>query len=152
MSSSTTGTRESSKDTRYLRPSIASWGAPMVAPFITITAAVALYAAFGPAIPYVPRIAVGIVGVLIGGALGMIYVGMLALIDVMLLAIRVRQLPTGKSAWATSALSPLAFLASYAVLKPWTYWRGGPWTVLAMVLVPMVVTAFASRLVRGKRP
>ena len=137
---------------RYIRPSITSWGTPMMAPFLTISASVALYAAFGPQIPYGPRIAVGVVGLLVGGVLGMVYVAMLALIDVMLLAIRVRQLPAGRGAWLASAASPLLFLGSYAVLKPWTYWRGGPWTVLAMVLVPMIVAAFVSRLARGARP
>ena len=124
----------------------------MIAPFITISAAVGLYAALGPEVPYVPRLAVGVIGLLLGGVLGMVYVAMLALIDVMLLAIRVRQLPAGKSAWLASAASPLLFLGSYAVLKPWTYWRGGPWTVLAMVIVPMIVAAFISRLARGSRP
>lgn len=124
----------------------------MLAPFITISASVALYAAFGPEVPYVPRLAVGIVGLLLGGVLGMVYVAMLALLDVLFLAIRVRQLPTGKGAWLASAVSPLFFIGSYVFLKPWTYWRGGPWTVLAMVIVPMVVAAVASRLVRGSRP
>jgi hypothetical protein len=91
------------------------------------------------------------IGMLAGSIVAFTYMLLLALIDVLLLAIRVRQLPTGKRAWASAFGSPLVFLGSYAVLEPWAYWKGGPWTVLGIVVVPMIVTAIVSRVFFGAK-
>jgi hypothetical protein len=135
---------------RYNRPTIKGWMAPLlVAPWASIYAAVSLFSAFGPEFKYVNRWVVWGIGMLAGTIVSFAYMLLLALVDILLLAIRVRQLPSGGKAWLNSFASPLAFLASYAVLRPWNYWKGGPWVVLAMVVVPMVVTAIVSRVAFG---
>jgi hypothetical protein len=137
---------------RYVRPSIKGWVAPlMLAPWASIYGAVSLFAAFGPEFKYVNRWVVWGIGMIAGTVIAFTYMLLLALIDVLLLAIRVRQLPTGGRAWLSAFGSPLVFLTSYAVLEPWTYWKGGPWTVLGMVVVPMIVVAIVSRVAFGAK-
>lgn len=141
------------KDTeRYSRPTIKGWAAPLlIAPWASIYGAVSLFAAFGPEFTYVNRWVVWGIGMLAGTVVAFVYMLLLALIDVLLLAVRVRQLPAGKNAWLSAFASPLAFLASYAVLRPWNYWKGGPWVVLGMVVVPMVIAAIVSRVAFGSK-
>ena len=67
------------------------------------------------------------------------------------LAVRVRAFSTGKRGWLAATLSPFVFMATYAVLRPWTYWKGGPWTVVAILLVPMVATAIGTRVLYGAK-
>ena len=141
------------KDTgRYERPTIKGWVAPLlIAPWLSVYGAVSLFAAFGPEFKYVNRWVVWGIGMLAGTIVSFVYMLLLALIDVLLLAIRVRQLPAGKKAWLSAFASPLAFLASYAVLRPWNYWKGGPWVVLGMVVIPMLVAAIVSRVMFGSK-
>ena len=137
---------------KYVRPTVKGWVFPlMIAPWVSIYGAVSLFSAFGPEFKYVNRWVVWGVGMLAGTIVSFVYMLLLALIDVMLLAIRVRSLPNGKNAWLSAFVSPLAFLASYAVLRPWAYWKGGPWTVLAIVVAPMVISAIVSRVFFGSR-
>ena len=137
---------------KYVRPTIKGWVAPLLlAPWASIYAAVSLFAAFGPEFKYVNRWVVWGIGMLAGSIVAFTYMLLLALVDVLLLAVRVRQLPTGKRAWASAFASPLVFLGSYAVLEPWAYWKGGPWTVLGIVVVPMIVCAIGSRVVFGAK-
>jgi hypothetical protein len=143
---------EPEKSERYERPTIKGWVAPLLlAPWASVYAAVSLFAAFGPEFKYVNRWVVWGIGMLAGTLVSFVYMLLLALIDVLLLAVRVRQLPTGKKAWLSAFASPLAFLGSYAVLRPWTYWKQGPWVVLGVVVVPMIVAAIASRLFFGSK-
>jgi len=136
----------------YKRPTVGGWLTPLLlGPWLSIFAAVTLYAFLGPEWKYVSRWIIWGVGMLCGGLLGTVYVLMLALVDVALLAVRVRSFSTGKRGWLSSALSPFAFMGVYALLKPWTYWKGGPWTVVAILLVPMAITAIATRVLYGAK-
>jgi hypothetical protein len=137
---------------RYRRPSIAGWLAPLLlGPWPAILAVVLAYAFLGPAVPYVPRGVVAGVGLLLGALAGSVYIALVAVLDVLLLAIRLRTLPTGARGWSAMLASPLAFLGAYVVVKPWTFWRGGPWTVVVVLAIPLVVTAIATRTLFGVR-
>ena len=137
---------------RYRRPSIAGWLAPLLlGPWPAIVASVTAYAFWGPAVPYVPRGVVAGVGLLLGALAGSVYIALVAALDVLLLAVRLRTLPTGARGWSTMLASPLAFLLAYNVLRPWTFWKGGPWTVLFVLAIPLVVTAVATRVLFGVR-
>ncbi len=136
----------------YRRPTVAGWLAPvMVGPWISIFLFVTAYAFLGPEWRYVPRWGIWAIGMLSGTVIGAVYVALLALVDVLLLAVKVRMFPTGKRGWLTATLSPLVFMTSYAILRPWAYWKGGPWTVVAILAVPLVVTAIGTRLLTGAR-
>jgi hypothetical protein len=73
-------------------------------------------------------------------------------VDLALLAVRMRTLETGGRAWIRAVVAPLLPIASYAVYSPHNWWKLGPWTVVAAVLVPMLLSAVAVRVVSGKRP
>ncbi len=134
----------------YVRPTVGGWLRPLlIAPWLSTYGAVTAYAFLGPEIPYTPRWVAWGVGMLAGSIIAFVYVLALTLIDLALLAIRVRQLPTGKGAWLAAFLSPVAFLASYTVLRPWNYWKGGPWAVVAALAIPPLVTAIATRVAFG---
>jgi hypothetical protein len=137
---------------RYRRPSIAGWLAPLLlGPWPSILAVVMAYAFLGPAIPYVPRGVVAGVGLLLGALAGSVYIALVAVLDVLLLAVRLRTLPTGARGWSAMLVSPLAFLGAYVVVKPWTFWKGGPWTVLVVLAIPLVITAVTTRVLFGVR-
>jgi hypothetical protein len=135
----------------YKRPSIAGWLTPMLlGPWLSIALVVSGYAFLGPEWAYVPRWGVWGVGMLVGALMGALYIAAAALLDVVLLALRISALPNGKRAWLGALVPPLGFMASYLVIKPWSFWKGGPWTVVGSLLLPPVVAAFASRLVLRK--
>jgi len=138
---------------RYVRPTIGGWIRPVIfGPGLGIYTAVSLYAAFGPGGGLVGRWGQWALGMLVGTLVSTVYVLVLALVDVALLSLRLRVLPTGRGAWAMSAGSPLLVLLSYAVRSPFSYYRYGPWAIAAAFLAPMLVCALAVRLLGGKRP
>jgi uncharacterized membrane protein YozB (DUF420 family) len=137
---------------RYVRPTVGGWLTPLLlGPWLSIFVAVTLYAFVGPEFKFISRWIIWAIGMLSGTVLGLTYVLLLALVDVALLAVRVRAFSTGKRGWLAATLSPFVFMATYAVLRPWTYWKGGPWTVVAILLVPMVATAIGTRVLYGAK-
>lgn len=80
-----------------------------------------------------------------GSALGVLLVG----VDVLLLKLKWRQLPTGARAWLSSCLTP------FVVFFVWTlpFWPQ-PETILGVftfITLPMAGAAFATRLLFGAR-
>jgi len=138
---------------RYVRPTIGGWIRPvMFGPTLGVYTAVSLYAALGPGGGIVGRWGQWALGMAVGTLVAGIYVVVLALVDVALLALRVRVLPTGRRAWAMSAGSPLLVMLSYAVSSPFSYYRYGPWAIAAAFLAPMLVVATLVRIFGGKVP
>lgn len=81
-----------------------------------------------------------------GSGLGVLGIG----VDVLLLKLKWRQLPTGARAWIPSVLSPfgVAFIWGLPFLPP-------PESVVGLVLfisLPMVAATFALRMLFGRRP
>jgi hypothetical protein len=137
----------------YKRPSIAGWLAPvLVAPFVAAYASVAAYAYLGPLPDLVPRTAFLVVGLAVASLWAPLFAVIQGLVDLALLAIRLRMLENGGRAWLRAFVAPLLPLASYAVYSPHNWWKLGPWTVVAAILVPMLLSAVAVRVVSGKRP
>lgn len=141
------------EEPKYVRPSIAGWLLPTtIGTFVSSYAAVSLYAALGPLPDLVPRLAFWIVGMAIATGWSLVYVLVQSCVDLALLAVRARTLANGKSAWLASIVGPLLPLASYAAYSPHKWWKMGPWAVAIAVLVPMLVSAVAVRIVTGKKP
>jgi hypothetical protein len=142
-----------SKDARYVRPSVAGWLLPTtIGTFLSSYGAVSLYAALGPLPELVPRTVFWIVGMAVATGWSLLFVLLQSCIDLALLAIRVRTLVNGKTAWLHALVAPLFPIATYAVYSPHRWWRLGPWAVAIAVLVPMVVAAFGIRVVGAKKP
>ena len=137
----------------YKRPSIAAWLLPtMVGPFLAMATAVGLYAWLGPLGDLVPRSVFLVVGLLVGSLWAFVYSLVAGLTDLALLAVKVRTLPNGKTAFLSSFLAPLAALATYAVYSPHKWYKFGPWAIVGALLVPLVVAAVGSRVVAGRKP
>lgn len=137
----------------YKRPSIAGWLVPLlVAPFVAAYASVAAYSYLGPLPDLVPRMAFLVVGLAVASLWAPLFSLILVLVDLALLATRMRTLENGGRAWLGALVAPLLPLVSYAVYSPHNWWKLGPWTVVAAVLVPMFISAVVVRVVSGKRP
>jgi hypothetical protein len=135
------------RKTRSRATQIAGWATPlMLSPWLSIAGVTAAYAYFGPEVRFVPRDVVFGVGLALGVVTGALFVLASALIDIAILAIAKRTLPQGVTGWVSGAFGAALFTASYAVLKPWTYWRGGPWTVVGLFVAPPIVAALVSRI------
>ena len=138
---------------RYVRPSIAGWLLPTtVGTFLSSYGAVSLYAAVGPLPDLVPRAVFWVVGMAVATAWSLAFVLIQSVVDMALLAIRVRTLVNGKTAWLSAIIAPLLPLATYTVYSPHKWWKLGPWAVIGAMLVPMIVSAIAVRLFVAKKP
>jgi hypothetical protein len=141
------------KDERYVRPSIAGWLLPTtVGTFVAAYGAISLYAALGPLPDLLPRSVFWVVGMAVATGWALAYVLVQSLVDLALLAVRLRTLANGKRAWLSSVVAPLLPILSYAAYSPHKWWKMGPWAVVGAVLIPMVVSAVAVRVVAGKKP
>ena len=137
---------------RYERPQIGKWIVPaMLGPWLSLSTAATLYAAFGPDQRWVGRWGVWAVGMIAGALLATVFTLIQVLVDVMLLALRQRRLPTGKAAWIMAFGAPFGVVGSYALLSPVDLYKYGPWAIVAGLLGPMIVSAFAVRVVVGPR-
>jgi hypothetical protein len=137
---------------RYERPQIGKWIVPaMFGPWLSMSTAASLYAAFGPEHRFVGPWAVWAIGMIAGTLLATVFTLIQVLVDVVLLAIRQRRLPTGKAAWIMSFGAPFAVVGSYALMSPVDLYKYGPWAIVAAILAPMIVAAFAVRVVVGPR-
>lgn len=137
---------------RYVRPTIAGWLTPtLIAPWLSVYSAITAYAVLGVDWGLFGKVAGWAVGMLVGSVWAFAFCIVLMLVDVALLAVRVRMLPTGRAGWASAFLSPLAVFGIYGAAPPHTFWRHGGWGVGAAVLLPMLVVAIASRIFTGRR-
>lgn len=137
---------------RYVRPTVAGWLTPtLIAPWISAYGAVTAIALlhldglFGKVIGWA-------LGMLVGSVWAFVFCTLLVLVDVVLLAVKVRTLPSGKLGWATGLLSPLVVFAAYAVVPPYKFYAAGPWAVAAAVLAPMLLVAIVARVLAGRKP
>jgi hypothetical protein len=138
---------------RYVRPTVAGWLAPtLIAPWVSMVGAVTAFAALGVDWGLFGKVAGWAVGMLVGSVWSFIYCLMLIVVDLLLLAVKVRTLPAGKRGWGVSLLSPLMVFGVYAVAPPYTFWPYGVWTVVGVVLAPMLVVAILTRVFAGKKP
>ena len=136
---------------RYVRPTVGGWlGPALIAPWLSTYAAVSLYAAFAPE-GWLPRWATWAALLAFGTVFAGAYVLVSLLVDVLLLAIRQRVLPTGAPAWKMSLASPVLVLGSYLFVKPHTFWRSGPWAVAAAAVLPLVVGVLLTRVFGGSK-
>ncbi|HEX4513837.1 MAG TPA: hypothetical protein VGH87_04850 [Polyangiaceae bacterium] len=141
------------KEERYVRPSIAGWLLPTtIGTFLSAYGATSLYAAFGPLPDLVPRTVFWVVGMAVATAWALVFVLLQSVIDLALLTVRLRALANGKAAWFSALVAPLLPIATYAAYSPHKWWKLGPWAVAIAVLVPMVVSVIATRVVLGKKP
>ena len=82
---------------------------------------------------------------LIGSAIGVITVG----VDVLLLKLKWRALPSGGRAWLASMLTPVLVYVLWTQL----WWLPeSEMTFVAFILLPMVGCSFATRMLFGTRP
>ncbi|HSQ63130.1 MAG TPA: hypothetical protein VLM85_07930 [Polyangiaceae bacterium] len=141
------------KNERYVRPSVAGWLLPTTAgTFIAAYGAVSLYAAIGPVPDLVPRSVFWVVGMALATGWSLVYLLVQSLVDLALLAVRVRTLVNGKAAWFSAIVAPLLPLATYAAYSPHKWWKLGPWAVIIALVAPMLVSAVAIRLFGAKKP
>jgi hypothetical protein len=133
------------------RPSIQSWLAPtFLAPLASAFALVTAYAWLGP-VDGVVRWIAWIVGLLAASLWVLPFALIGSLLDVLLLKVKVRMLPSGARAWALNAGAAAASLVSYAVVSPHRWWKLGPWAIVAALLLPPIVALVVSRLAFGQK-
>lgn len=138
---------------RYVRPTIAGWLAPtMLAPFVSVYGAVTAFAYLGIDWGLFGKVAGWAVGMAVGTVWTMAFIAMLAIVDVLLLAVKVRTLPAGKRGWLTGFLAPLMVFGIYGAAPPHTFWRNGAWGVVAAVALPMLGVALVTRIAGGRKP
>ena len=141
------------KEERYVRPSIAGWLLPTtIGTFLSAYAATSLFAAFGPLPDLVPRTVFWVVGMAVATGWSLVFVLLQSIVDLALLAVRLRTLANGKAAWLSALIAPLLPIATYAVYSPHKWWKLGPWAVVTAVLVPMLFSTIATRVMLGKKP
>lgn len=137
---------------RYVRPTIGGWLAPtLIAPWISVYGAVTAFAALGVDWGLFGKIAGWAVAMFVGSVWAFAFCLVLMLVDVALLAVRVRTLPTGRRGWVSAFAAPLAVFGIYGIVPPHTFWRHGTAGVGAAILVPMLVVAVGMRIVAGRR-
>lgn len=138
---------------RYVRPTIAGWLAPtLVAPFLSVYGAVTAFAYLGVDWGLFGKVAGWTVGMVVGTVWSMAFIAMLAIVDVLLLSVKLRTLPAGGRGWLTGFLSPLMVFGIYGAAPPHTFWRYGGWGVAAAVAAPMLGVALVTRIAGGRKP
>jgi hypothetical protein len=138
---------------RYVRPTVAGWLTPtLLAPWVSVYGAVTAFAMLGVDWGFFGKFASWALGMLVGSVWAFAFCLVLVLVDVLLLAVRVRTLPTGKRGWASAFVAPLGVFGIYAAAPPHTFWRHGAWGVGAAILVPMLAVALGMRVVAGLKP
>ncbi|MCC7542811.1 MAG: hypothetical protein IT379_41735 [Deltaproteobacteria bacterium] len=138
----------------YVRPTVAGWLTPtLLAPWISVYGAITAYVLLGFDLGgnLGKAIAWG-TGMLVGSVWAAVFCTFLVVTDLALLGVKVRTLPAGRRGWLTALLAPLPALGVYALL-PWkTLVTGGPWTLAAAILIPMIAVAIGSRVIAGQKP
>ena len=138
---------------RYVRPTVAGWLTPtLIAPWISVYGAVTAIATLGVERGLFGKVVGWTAGMLVGSLWAFVFCGLLLVTDLVLLGVKVRTLPVGKRGWVASFLSPLAVFAAYVAVPPYKFYAGGPWAIVAGVVVPMIFVAIGARLFAGQKP
>lgn len=138
---------------RYVRPTIGGWLTPtLMAPWLSVYAAVTAFAVLGVDWGLLGKIAGWAIGMFVGSVWAFVFCSMLVLVDIALLAVRVRTLPAGKRGWLGAFVAPLVVFGAYGVAPPHTFWPYGGWGVAAAILAPMALVAVAVRVLTGQKP
>jgi hypothetical protein len=138
---------------RYVRPTVGGWLAPtLLAPWISVYGAVTAYAALGLDWGRFGKVAGWAAGMLVGSVWAFTFCLILILVDVLLLAVRVRTLPAGKKGWLGTLVAPLMVFGIYGVAPPHTFWPYGWGGVAAAVFAPMALVAILVRVFAGQKP
>src|SRR5579862_4297865 len=123
---------------RYVRPTVGGWLRPtLIAPWISVYGAVTAIAFLGIDKGTFGKVLGWTLGMAIGTVWSFVFCLMLVLVDLSLLAVKVRTLPAGKRGWGAAFLSPLAVFGIYTAAPPYGFYSYGPWAVVAAILVPM---------------
>ena len=138
---------------KYVRPTVGGWLRPtLIAPWITVYSAVTLGVLLGLDWGRAGKVAAWAAGMLAGSVWTFAFCLMLVLVDLSLLAVKVRTLPAGRGGWMAAFLAPLPPMAVYTLL-PWKQLSmSGPWTLAAAILIPMAIQAILVRIVSGQKP
>jgi hypothetical protein len=138
---------------RYERPTIGGWLRPaLIGPWLSVYGAVTAIAALGIDRGLFGKVVGWAVGMVVGSAWALVFILAAALVDLLLLGVRVRTLPAGRRAWSMSLLSPLATIGIYMAVPPHTFIKYGPWGVVAAILAPMFAVLIAFRVAAGQKP
>lgn len=137
---------------RYVRPTIAGWLTPtLIAPWLASYASMAglltLGVDFGKW-----HYAAWIVGLVFAGVFAFTFSLTLIVVDLLLLAVRVRTFATGTRAWLGTFVTVPAIFGVYLAVPPHKFWTTGAWGVAAAVFVPMLIGALGLRIVAGRKP
>jgi hypothetical protein len=137
---------------KYVRPTIAGWLAPtLIVPWVASYASTAAFLALGVDFGKWHQ-AAWVVGLIFAGVFAFTYSTLLVIIDLLLLAVRVRTFSTGKRAWLGTFLSVPAIFSAYLVFPPHKFWATGGWGVAAAAFVPMLIGAIGLRVFAGRKP
>lgn len=138
---------------RYVRPTVGGWLRPtLIAPWLSTYGAVTAVAVLGIDRGLFGKGVAWALGMTIGTVWAFVYCLMLLVVDLALLGVKVRTLPSGKRGWGAALLSPLAVFATYVAVPPYKFYVYGPWAVAGAVLVPMLLVAVATRVFAGAKP
>lgn len=136
---------------RYVRPTVAGWLtptllAPWMASYATVTALVLFHldGIFG-------RVLGWTFGMVVASIWSFVYCAILVLVDLALLTMKVRTLPSGRRGWGSTLCSPIIVFVTYASVPPYKFYPAGGWAVAAAILFPMLVVAIVSRMVAGTK-
>jgi hypothetical protein len=138
---------------RYVRPTVGGWLTPtLVAPWLSTYGAVTAITLLGIDKGLFGKAIAWTAGMLLGSVWAFTFCLVLVLVDIALLAVKVRTLPAGRRGWGTSLLAPLGVFATYAAVPPHKFYPYGVWGIAAAVFVPMLLAAVVSRAVGGLKP
>ncbi len=130
--------------------SITSWVFPSF--FGTLASSwayVTLATVFGFTWPFPSRILSWLVLMAIATPVAAGLVGATLVFDVILLAVKARELPQGRAAWRMAAISPLLVAVSYVFFRPTLL--GGIAGLFLTLIAPVLLSALGVRVAMGQR-
>jgi len=137
---------------KYVRPTVAGWLTPtLIAPWIASYASTAAFLALGVDFGKWHS-AAWVVGLIFAGVFAFTFSLLLVILDLLLLAVRVRTFSTGGKAWLGTFVTVPAIFACYVAVPPHKFWATGGWGVAAAVLIPMFIGALGLRIFAGRKP
>jgi hypothetical protein len=130
---------------------LTSWMGPaFLGTMLSAWASVTLYVLLGKHEPIFGKLVINwLIAVAIATPVAATLAGTMLVLDVFLLKLKVRTLPTGGAAWGMALLSPLPVVAAYLLFRPsFTF---GPWGFALSVLAPVLSSALVVRILMGRR-
>lgn len=138
---------------RYVRPTVGGWLRPtLIAPWLSVYGAVTAAATLGIDRGLFGKVVGWTLGMMLGSIWSFVFCLVLIVVDLALLAVKVRTLPAGKRGWLSALASPLMVFGIYTVAPPYTFYPHGPWAVVGAVVAPMVLVALVIRIFAGQKP